>query len=140
MSKINLGRVLLGGLLAGLVLNIGEFLLNDFVLGTQMQNELRRLGINPPGPSFIIVAVLLTFLLGILMVWLYALIRPRLGAGPLTAVVAGVVLWLGIYVYTGVINSLVLGYSINFIVIAIVWGLVEYAIAAVAGAWVYKET
>ena len=139
MSKINFGRVVLGGLLAGLVLNIGEFLLNSVVLGSQMEGELRRLGLTPPGSSFLIVAVLLTFLLGILLIWLYALIRPRLGPGPLTAVVAAVVLWLGVYVYTGVINSLVLGYAMNFMLIALIWGLVQYAIAALAGAWVYRE-
>ncbi len=29
MNNINMGRVMLGGLVAGLVLNIGEILLND---------------------------------------------------------------------------------------------------------------
>src|SRR5215475_14608464 len=37
MKKINLVRVLLGGLIAGLVLNIGEFLLNEAVLGNDMR-------------------------------------------------------------------------------------------------------
>lgn len=139
MSKINLGRVVLGGLLAGLVLNIGEFLLNDVVMGASMKAEFERMRIPDPGPSFIIVAVLMTFLLGILMVWLYALIRSRLNPGPMTAVIAGVIMWLCIYVYTGVINGLIFGFTINFILIGIIWGLVEYVIAAVAGAWVYKE-
>ena len=35
MNNINFKRVVLGGLVAGLILNIGEFLLNDIVLGTQ---------------------------------------------------------------------------------------------------------
>ncbi len=140
MGKINVGRVVLGGLLAGLVLNIGEFLLNDVVMGVQMKAEFERMRLTEPGPSFIIVAVLMTFLLGILMVWLYALIRSRLNPGPLTAVIAGVILWLGIYVYGGIINGLVLGFPINYILIGIIWGLVQYAIAAIAGAWVYKES
>jgi len=140
MGKINVGRVVLGGLLAGLVLNIGEFLLNDVVMGAQMKAEFERMRLTEPGPSFIIVAVLMTFLLGILMVWLYALIRSRLNPGPLTAVIAGVILWLGIYVYGGIINGLVLGFPINYILIGIIWGLVQYAIAAIAGAWVYKES
>jgi hypothetical protein len=139
MSKINLGRVLLGGLLAGLVLNIGEFLLNDVVLGAQMKALLESMQLPDPGPSLIIVAVLLTFLLGILMIWLYALIRPRLNPGPLTAVVAGVILWLGIYVYTGIINGLVFQFPMNLIGIGIIWGLGQYVVAAIAGAWVYRE-
>lgn len=139
MSKINLGRVLLGGLLAGLVLNIGEFLLNDVVLGAQMKAEFERLRLPDPGPSFIVVAVLLTFLMGILIVWLYALIRPRLNPGPLTAVIAGVIMWFGICVYSGVITGFILQFSVNTMTIGIIWCLVEYVVAAVAGAWVYKE-
>lgn len=139
MSKINFGRVVLGGLLAGLVINIGEFLLNDLVLGAEMKAFFERLQLPDPGPSFLMVAVLLSFLLGILLVWLYALIRPRLNPGPLTAAVAGVILWLCIYVYSGVINGLVLQIPSKLIGIAIVWGLVQYVIAAIAGAWVYRE-
>lgn len=139
MSKINFARVVLGGLLAGLVLNIGEFLLNDVILGTQMKAFFERLQLPEPGPSFLMVAVLLSFLLGILLVWIYALIRPRLNPGPLTAAVAGVIGWLCVYVYSGVINGLVLGIPMNGLAIALVWGLVQYVIAAIAGAWVYRE-
>ena len=37
MKNINLGKVLIGGLLAGLILNVGEFLLNDVILGAHRQ-------------------------------------------------------------------------------------------------------
>ena len=37
MNNINFGRVILGGLLAGLILNIGEFVLNVKVLASQMR-------------------------------------------------------------------------------------------------------
>ena len=80
MNNINLGRVLLGGLLAGLVLNVGEFLLNDVVLGTQMREFFARYGILEPGGSFLIAAVTLSFAIGIVLVFLYALIRPTLPA------------------------------------------------------------
>lgn len=64
MSKINTGRVVLGGLLAGLVLNIGEFALNDFVLGSQMKAWLAAHNFNEPSGSFIAIAVGLTFYYG----------------------------------------------------------------------------
>ena len=35
MGKINLGRVILGGALAGPILNIGEFVLNEPILGAR---------------------------------------------------------------------------------------------------------
>ena len=139
MKNINLGKVVLGGLLAGLVLNFGEFLLNDLVLARQMREFFSRTGLTPPGTSFLVAAVSLTFLMGIVMVLVYALIRPRLGPGPKTAIAAGLLMWFGIYVYTGIVNGMALNVPTNLIVIAIVWGLVEYVVAALAGAWLYKE-
>src|SRR5689334_25316067 len=86
MSKINFGRAILGGLLAGLVLNIGEYLLNEVVFKNQMEEMFRRLHVTPPGGNFIAIAVAITFLLGILLVILYAMIRPRYGPGPKTEI------------------------------------------------------
>ena len=140
MKNINLGRVLLGGLVAGLVLNVGEFLLNDVVLGTQMREFFARYGIPDPGGPFLIAAVTLTFAVGIVLVFLYALIRSRLGPGVKTAIIAGLILWFGVYVYTGVVNGLLFGIPIKAMSIAILWGLLEYLLAAIAGGWVYKES
>ena len=68
MNNINMGRVVLGGLLAGLVLNVGEFLLNDFVLGSQMKDFMARHNFADPGQPFMIAAVGLTFVMGIVIV------------------------------------------------------------------------
>ena len=139
MNNINLGRVLLGGLLAGLVLNVGEVLLNDVVLGTQMREFYARYAIPEPGGSFLIAAVTLTFAIGIVLVFLYALIRSRLGPGVKTAIVAGLILWFGVYVYSGIVNGLLFGIPVKAMLIVIIWGLLEYLVAAIAGGWVYKE-
>lgn len=139
MNTINFGRALVGGLIAGVVLNIGESLLNTVVLGKQMEEFFRRFQVPPPGGGFIALAVVMTFILGIVMVVLYALIRPRLGPGPKTAVIAAVILWFGIYFYTGVLNGVALAIPPNLIIIGMVWGLVEYILAALAGAWYYRE-
>lgn len=139
MGNINLGRVLLGGLVAGVVLNIGEFLLNEVVLGSQMKEFLRLHNFQQPGGNFIAIAVALTFVLGIVMVWLYALIRPRCGAGPKTALVAALISWFAIYFYTGIFYLLIFGSPLNAMLIGWVWGLAEYSLAAIAGAFLYKE-
>lgn len=139
MNNINLGKVLLGGLLAGLVLNVGEVLLNDLILAKQMQDFFVRTGITPPGTAFLVAAVSLTFVMGIVLVFVYALIRPRLGPGVKTAIVAGLVMWFSVYLYSGVVNGLALGASSNMILIVVVWGFFQYLLASIAGAWVYKE-
>lgn len=139
MNNINLGRVLLGGVLAGLVLNIGEFLLNDLFLAKEIQQFYARSGLTPPGASFLVVAVTLTFVMGIVLVLLYALIRSRLGPGIKTAIIAGLLMWFPVYVYTGIVNGMALGVPFKFILMAMAWGLVEYLLAAIVGGWVYRE-
>ena len=83
---MNYGRVILGGLLAGLILNIGEFLFNGVIMASAMHEWALAHNFPPePTPTFFVAATVLTFLLGIVLVWLYALIRPRMGPGPKTA-------------------------------------------------------
>ena len=137
--SVNTGRVVLGGLLAGLVLNIGEVILNDLIIGAQMKTWLAAHNFAEPGGTFVAIAVGLTFVMGIVIVLTYALIRPRLGPGVKTAIVAGLISWFVAYVYVGIINGVLFGLTINRISITIVWGLVPYTLAAIAGAWVYKE-
>ncbi len=139
MNKINLGRVVLGGLLAGLVINIGEVLFNDFVVGTQIKAWFKAHNFAEPGGTFVAIAVSLSFIMGIVIVLTYALIRPRLGPGVKTAIVAGLIAYFANYVYCGVINGVLMDVSSSLMCISLVWGLVEYVLAAIAGAWVYKE-
>jgi hypothetical protein len=139
MKNINFGRVILGGLLAGLILNIGEFLLNEVVFVQQMEEMVRRLNVPRPGTSFIATAVALTFILGIVIVWLYAMIRPRFGPGAKTAILAAFVPWFCVYIYCGILNAAFFGIPNTYLVLGMVWGIIEYILAAVAGAWLYKE-
>lgn len=139
MNKINFARVLLGGLVAGLVMNVSEFVLNDVVLGAQMKAFMASRNLPDPGGSFIAVAVILTFVIGVVLVWVYAAMRPRLGPGPKTAICAGVIGWLFACVYCGIIYGMIFQFPTNILVIGVVWCFFEYTIATIAGAWLYKE-
>lgn len=137
--NINFGRVILGGLVTGLILNIGEFLLNEVLFKQQMEEILGRLNTPRPGVNFIATAVGITFLLGIVIVWIYAMIRPRFGPGPKTAIVAAFVAWFCVYFYCGILNSTLFGMPATLMLTGMVWGIVEYILGALAGAWLYKE-
>ena len=140
MNRINFGRVVLGGLLAGLVINIGEFILNAKVLASQMRGFSLRHNFPPDPPqNIIMLAVAWTFVMGIVIVLGYACIRPRFGAGPRTAIIAGLFAWFAVYFYSGLINNLFMEVSAGTIMLVLVWGLIEYSLGALAGAWLYKE-
>jgi hypothetical protein len=139
MKKINVGRVLLGGFIAGIVMNFGEFLLNGVLLAKSMEEDFSKLGLPQPGGDFIAKAVVATFILGIVIIWLYAAIRAQFGPGVKTAIYAGLFAWFCVCVYAGGIQAWLGIISTRVAMIGAVWGLVEYAVGAIAGAWLYKD-
>ena len=139
MRGINVARVVIGGLLAGLVVNIGEFVFNGVLFGADMEAAVARLNLPPIGPSAITVFVVMGFALGIATVWLYAAIRPRFGAGVNTALCAGATVWFFVSVYPSPGFAAMGLFPARLLAFGIVWGLGELLIAAVAGAWLYQE-
>ena len=139
MSRINLGRVLIGGLVAGIIINVGEFILNGVLLEKEMTAAMAALNRPPVNPSMIVWFVLFTFGLGFMLVWTYAAIRPRFGAGIKTAVCASTLVWGLAYLYPNLFMIIINLFPRDMMVMATVWGLIEIIIAGIAGAWVYTE-
>ena len=139
MGRIDVSRVILGGLLAGVIVNVGETILNVAVAGQAMETALAARNLPPVGGSAIGGFVAITFLVGIVTIWLYAAIRPRFGPGPGTAVIAALVVWFFAYLHQSVAMVLMGILPAKVIVLGTVWGLVEIVLASIAGAWVYKE-
>ena len=139
MGKINFGRVLLGGLVAGVILAVGEWLLNGKVLATQMGEFFKRCGFPMPGNSFFVIFVIITLVLGIVLVLGYAAIRPRFGAGPKTAIIAGLFAWFGVVVYGNIMAAALGMIPTNMLAMVLGWEIVEYLLAALVGAALYKE-
>lgn len=138
MGNINLARVILGGLVAGLVLNIGEYVLNIYVVAEQSRAAMEKLGLPEISNQQIVWFLILGFVLGMWLVWAYAAIRPRFGAGVKTAVIAGLALWAATTLLN--IGNVIIGITpSNLMTIGTVWGLFEFVIAAIVGAWLYQE-
>ena len=139
MGKMNVSRIIGGGLLAGLVLNIGEFVLNMPVLGKQMEEAMQAKNLPIPGGGAIALYVVLAFVLGIAVVWLYAAIRPRFGAGPKTAIIAGLAVWFFVWLWVHISMVPVGLFPTSLILITLIWGFFEVPLATLIGAWTYKE-
>ena len=130
---------MLGGLLAGVVINVSESILNLVVVGNAMNEAVARMNLPAPGGTAIAGFTLLGFALGIVMVWLYAAIRPRYGAGPSTALCAGSTVFFFAYFYSSMVMLFMGMFPGRLVAITLVWGLAELLVAALAGASVYKE-
>ncbi|HSA56116.1 MAG TPA: hypothetical protein VLE53_10445 [Gemmatimonadaceae bacterium] len=141
MSSINTGKVIAGGLLAGLVFNILDFVSNGVFLAEDFRANATRLGLDPAvaeSVGGIMTWVVIDFLLGILAVFTYAAMRPRFGPGPKTAIVAGLVVYLSV---TLVLFGLTQGglIAMALFVKASILSLVTVCVGSVAGAWAYRE-
>jgi hypothetical protein len=140
MGKINGTRVFWGGLLAGVILIVLGYGAWFLYLGNRWTVALEALG-HPMHMSVsdIAIGIVMDFVLGIFAVWLYALIRPRCGAGAKTALFAGVAFW----VLTGLLPTIMWGtlrlFSVRLLTIDVLSYLVMVIIATLLGAWVYKE-
>jgi hypothetical protein len=139
---INTSKVVVGGLAAGVVMNLSGFLLQGMLLGKRMQDEMvaaaPSLAGRGMGGGVIAARVISQFVIGILLVWLYAAMRPRFGPGPKTAFLAAFVIWLCGFIfymdwlYIGMMSS-------GLYAMVSVAMLVTCAIAAWVGAMLYKE-
>jgi hypothetical protein len=140
MGKINLGRVVLGGLLAGVVLTVLEFVLNGLILDDQWTAAMEALNRTASESAGTMISyVVWNFLLGIALVWLYAAVRPRFGPGPKTAVFTGLAVWFLVWLL-GFGGTVIAGlFPTNLVVITLIWGFFEVPIATVVGAWPYQE-
>jgi hypothetical protein len=138
MSRINWRRVLLGGLLAGVIINVFEIVWSGMVLGKQWQAAMNALGHELPSAALWIFP-LEALGMGIAAVWLYAAVRPRFGAGPSTAVLSGLGFWVIGYALPTVGIGQTGLFPARLLAITHLGGLVEIIAASVAGAWVYRE-
>ena len=139
---INTKKVLIGGIAAGFVMNVIDFISNTYILGARMKAESDAF---KPGMSdqmttgrAIAGYIVMDLVLGLLLVWTYAAIRPRFGPGIKTAVYAAVLFWLLVsisvsgYMHMGMMSA---GLWWSFAVI----GLVNFLLSSWVGARLYSE-
>lgn len=141
MAAINTGKVIVGGLLAGVVMNVCDMFTNMVLFKEDMMAFVKKMGMDPAVMDSFASAVpwiIVDFVFGIILIWNYALVRPRLGPGPKTAMVSGLVVYLAV-------TSIMYGFTamglweMGFFVKSSAVYLVTVMLASVAGAWAYKE-
>jgi len=138
MGKINWARVILGGLVAGLIINIFEFILHGVIIAQDMAAATSALG-RQVGGSQLCMFVAWGFLVGIFAVWLYAALRPRYGPGPKTALCAGAAVWGLGYLLASVTPIALNLFPVRIMIIGLAVGLVEVLVATLVGAQLYRE-
>jgi hypothetical protein len=139
---INTSKVVVGGLAAGVVANIIGYVGFGLLLGPRMDAEMAAVAPTLQGRGMsggaIGANVIAQFVIGILLVWLYAAMRPRFGPGMKTATYAALAVWVCGFVFH--LDWLLIGLmtSATYFIAAVV-ALIQVIAAAGVGAMLYTE-
>ena len=140
MGRMNIGRVLLGGIVAGIVADILGYLVDGMWLAQRWEDGMLALGKSGFATDQIIWFNILGLVGGIVTIWIYAAVRPRLGGGIGTALIVGVMVWviaslipnLSFMWFTGLFTK-------HLTAFRTAGNLAEIVIGTVAGAALYKD-
>lgn len=141
MGKINVGRLILGGVIAGVVLNLLGYLVDGVWLAPRWSGEMKALGHAEFSLCQWTWLIVLGFVVGFVAIWIYVAIRPRFGPGVKTACCAGAAVWI--------VGSLAPNASFMYVphlfsrhltLYTTLGALVELVVATIAGAAPYKES
>jgi hypothetical protein len=140
MGKINVVRWILGGIVAGIALNLVDFWVDGVLLAKMWNGQLASWGLPPFSGHQITWFLAFGMIVGLASVWIYAAIRPRFGAGVKTAIYAGIAAW--------VLSALVPNFALMWVshffsghltAYTTLGALLEIVFGTVCGAAVYKE-
>jgi hypothetical protein len=141
MASINIGKVVVGGLAGGLVANVIDFVTNTYVLAADWESFAKAHNLDPAAMSSASVAttwVIVDFLMGIILVFAYAAIRPRFGPGPKTAVISGLLIFVAVsLVLYGFANMGLM--TMNMFFTGSIGAIVSTLASSLVGAAIYKE-
>ena len=140
---LNTSKVVAGGLAAGVVLNVIDYVTYTIVLVDRVtaQADAFKPGMaaSMMSGNAITVYIITDFIYGLLLVWTYAAIRPRFGPGPRTAMLTALLFWILLAfcnapsMLMGMVSAK-LWWAESFVM------LVNLLIATWIGAMIYKES
>lgn len=143
MGKISAWRVLVGGAFAGVLLWFGHgfvhmVLLKDF--GAGLVKDGLMIGPEEVKASNALLTMFLTDLCtGLLIAWLYAAVRPRLGAGLMTAIITGLAVWSVTLLQGSIPEYVWIPRFREASVLGALAGVIQFILSAAVAGWVYAE-
>jgi len=141
MAQINWGRLFVGSLIAAIIMFVTDGLIHEMLAKADWHALYEALGAREPEPHGASMAYFAIFELGrgFTAIMFYVLMRPFFGAGPKTAVLAGIVGWIAFSV-AGPAQFIPLGFFTNTLWFKVgALHLITSIIATIAGAALYKD-
>ena len=141
MARINWGRLILGSLIAAIIMFVTDGFLHEKIAKADWQAVYHGLRATIPEPHGMSMAYFALFELGrgFTAMMFYATMRAYFGAGPKTAVLAGIVAWIA-FSLTGPVQFIPLGFFSNALWLKVAaFQLIVSILATIVGAALYKD-
>ena len=141
MAQINWGRLFVGSVIAAIIMFVTDGLIHEMLAKADWHALYEALGAREPEPHGASMAYFAIFELGrgFTAIMFYVLMRPFFGAGPKTAVIAGIIGWIA-FSLTGPVQFIPLGFFSNALWLKVgAIQLIVSIIATLAGAALYKD-
>jgi hypothetical protein len=140
-SKINSKRVIVGGILGGVVWSLWGMIINTALL-SKKYGEAQAAGeflADPRYPLFLLWYILILIVVSMGLAWLYAVSRATLGPGPLSAIKVGLVVGLIGSVPSSFALSAWLPVSRYFPLGWLLEGMIGCTLATLFAGWYYRD-
>ena len=139
MSTINVRRLFLAGLVAGVVDNVADAIVSGYLLADDFAALLTRLEVTEDViRSRLWIVAAADMLYGFLLVFTYVAIRPRFGPGPKTAILSAVMLWTVVAISFSFMPLVGLRSFESYVTSALLY-LAASIVTSLAGAALYQE-
>jgi hypothetical protein len=135
MGRIRWGRVVIGGIVAAILVNVLQAPL-DLMMRSEWQDVMKNF---KPTPAVFLLHMGWSVVIGIATIWLYAAIRPRYGPGWLTALRAGFAAWLFVHATFALATGSMQLLPQRLIALSALFSLPATLLSTIVGAWLYRE-
>ena len=142
MAKINWGRLIVGSLIAAIIMFVTDGFIHEMIAKADWKAVYDGLRATEPEPHGFSMVYFAMFELGrgFTAMMFYVTMRAFFGAGPKSAVLAGIVGWVA-FSLTGPVQFIRLGFFSNALWLKVgAIHLITSIIATIAGAALYKDS
>jgi hypothetical protein len=141
MAKMSTSRILLGGIVAGIVADTIGYIVDGKLLASDWSDGMAALGHGELSKTQFLSLDVLGIVTGIVLIWIYAALLPRFGPGAFTALYAAVAVWTVGVLIPDLSFMWITGLFPNHHLVAetAAGGLVELVVGGICGAILYKD-
>lgn len=134
---IKIKNILVNGLIAGIIISFSALTMIP-VVGNEMDSVLANRGLPPLSNVAMVYFCCISFVFGISLIFLYAVLRPQFQSRIKTAIIASIIVWVLAYLINNM-SLFVYGFMpAKLSIIGTIWGLMELLLASIIASKLYE--